>query len=327
MKKLLSLLLCTALFLSAAACNNAPDIDSIEGNSKVTDSVQSEVVLSEPTVSETDNTPAPMTPQQAVTDYWYEHMTDTQRKYYNIVLSEIEEMNTEPFFITANDPELSGNVNIALSGVLSDHPEIFWVSSSYELLMDTKGEYYLTVKYEMDLSEREKKRTELENKVDQIVKQTEGLSYFEKEVYFHDYLCKNVEYTSENGEMCYTAYGALLDGKSVCEGYSRAMQLLCKRTGINCTLVRGRAGGVAHMWNVVELLGEWYQLDVTWDDVKDTSNHYRYFNLTSAEMYKTHTAQQNLKNDNLQEVELTTGYNYYLPLCDGTYYNSARIGK
>lgn len=43
------------------------------------------------------------------------------------------------------------------------------------------------------------------------------------------------------------------------------------------------------MWNTVLIDGEWYQIDVTWDDL-DTSNpmnngiRYNYFNLSSSKM-------------------------------------------
>ena len=322
MKKLLLLLLCISVLTSFAACDKNVRLDG-DTDSAVSSDI-SEEISSGVSSSEIIVTPPPTAEQQPVSDYWYEHMTDTQRNYYNILLREIENMNTEPFYISGGDEDISANVNIVLSGVLSDRPEVFWVSGSYELLMNNYGEYYLTIDYHMEKSERDSKREALQNRVETLIKNTEGMSYFEKEVYFHDYLCENTVYTAEN-EMCYTSYGALLNGKAVCEGYSRAMQLLCKQAGINCTLVRGTADGVAHMWNIVELSGEWYQLDVTWDDMQGAVS-YNYFNLTSAEMFKTHSAGQNLKNDKLQEIGVVAGYNYYLPLCTATYYNRDRIG-
>lgn len=60
----------------------------------------------------------------------------------------------------------------------------------------------------------------------------------------------------------------------VCEGYARALKVLCDRLGIPCVLVDGDAladasagQGVAHLWNYVELDGAWYAVDVTWNDV------------------------------------------------------------
>lgn len=58
----------------------------------------------------------------------------------------------------------------------------------------------------------------------------------------------------------------------VCEGYSKAFKVLCDRLGIGCVLVEGDAksslDGVsgAHMWNYVCVDGQWYAVDVTWND-------------------------------------------------------------
>ena len=58
----------------------------------------------------------------------------------------------------------------------------------------------------------------------------------------------------------------------VCEGYARALKVLCDRVGIPCVLVDGyaktslAAAGEAHMWNYVQLDDLWYGIDVTWND-------------------------------------------------------------
>ncbi|MBQ2244510.1 MAG: hypothetical protein II320_01580 [Oscillospiraceae bacterium] len=63
------------------------------------------------------------------------------------------------------------------------------------------------------------------------------------------------------------------DGQGpVCEGYARALKVLCDRLGIGCTLVEGDAKATAtgatqaHMWNYVQVDGGWYAVDVTWND-------------------------------------------------------------
>lgn len=84
----------------------------------------------------------------------------------------------------------------------------------------------------------------------------------------------------------WTAYGILVNKYGVCESYSEAFQTLCLYAGINCTGVVGTAGG-GHKWNCVELDGEWYMCDITFDDPiggeQGAAYHY-YFNLTSAKM-------------------------------------------
>ena len=58
----------------------------------------------------------------------------------------------------------------------------------------------------------------------------------------------------------------------VCEGYARAMMILCRQLDIPCVLVQGPAkttsSGTAseHMWNYVLLDGAWYAVDLTWND-------------------------------------------------------------
>ncbi len=75
-----------------------------------------------------------------------------------------------------------------------------------------------------------------------------------------------------------------LDGRlgaegPVCEGYARALKVLCDRLGIPCVLVDGQALADAeadlrgpHLWNYVELDGAWYGVDVTWNDVEASSD-------------------------------------------------------
>lgn len=59
----------------------------------------------------------------------------------------------------------------------------------------------------------------------------------------------------------------------VCEGYARLMVAFGKVTGDRIVYVvgdirerDGRAAPVGHAWNAVEIEGDWYLLDATWDD-------------------------------------------------------------
>jgi len=58
----------------------------------------------------------------------------------------------------------------------------------------------------------------------------------------------------------------------VCEGYARAMMLLCRELGIPCVVCEGEARTTpsgttgAHMWNYVQLENLWYAVDTTWND-------------------------------------------------------------
>ena len=143
-------------------------------------------------------------------------------------------------------------------------------------------------------------------------------------------------------ENCYTAYGALVNGVAVCEGYSRAMQLLCDKAGIPCTVIYGKSEGIGHMWNIINPGDGWYHLDVTWDDDADFDlARHAYFNLTDAEIKTDHTIFEavtpdksyvgnDLFNIGLYQCTSTT-YNYFvkknLVFQNDMAYNAQRIAQ
>lgn len=90
---------------------------------------------------------------------------------------------------------------------------------------------------------------------------------FDTAVAINDYLVNHVQY--DYSYTYYSPQAALLDGKSVCNGYSRAYQLIAKACGIECGKVNGVAGGDNHAWDTVKINGNWYQVDPTWNDMND----------------------------------------------------------
>ena len=98
---------------------------------------------------------------------------------------------------------------------------------------------------------------------------TAGKNDYEIICAVNDYLCNTVYYppTEPYAPVTHTAYGALHDGVAVCEGYACAAKLMLNALGIRCDIQVGDCyEGGPHAWNLVELNGEWYQLDVTWND-------------------------------------------------------------
>ena len=61
--------------------------------------------------------------------------------------------------------------------------------------------------------------------------------------------------------------------KGVCFEYALTYQALCYVLGLDCYVVSGNAGG-AHAWNIVQVDGQWYQADATWDAGKSTYNYF-----------------------------------------------------
>lgn len=93
-------------------------------------------------------------------------------------------------------------------------------------------------------------------------------SDLEKAVYVHDWLVQNLAYDTEYVEDGliddHNARNALVDGSTVCEGYAKVYALALNHLDIPAVLVTSST--LNHAWNMVELDGQWYQVDCTWDD-------------------------------------------------------------
>lgn len=187
------------------------------------------------------------------------------------------------------------------NAVIYDNPHFFYVSNVYGLEGYQKDDvtYFnkILLTYTMDADERKAARDRLNDKVRSIQQNApKTADEFEVELYLHDQLLALCTYDHEAAKKgysefphAYTAYAALVEGKAVCEGYSRAMQLLLKSYDIPCTLVIGEAvsNGEQHMWNYVSINGNDYHLDVTWDDSGDMPRH-NYFNATTDQISLSH---------------------------------------
>ena len=126
---------------------------------------------------------------------------------------------------------------------------------------------------------------------------TDGMTDLEKELALHNYLTAWGSYDSQAhrwltplGRADNTnPYGMLVKGYGVCLGYATSFQLLMDLAGIECITVIGAAYGSSedHAWNMVRLDGEWYCVDVTWDDPSGGNPSHAYFNVSSEIMRLT----------------------------------------
>lgn len=124
-----------------------------------------------------------------------------------------------------------------------------------------------------------------------------GMSDYQKALAVHDYIVLNTAYDEENllkgtiPRRSHEAEGVLLHGKAVCDGYAKAFKLFMDSLAIDCEIVTGTANGSGHAWNQVKLGGDWYNIDVTWDDpLPDEPGRvvYHYFNITDEELAIDH---------------------------------------
>lgn len=131
--------------------------------------------------------------------------------------------------------------------------------------------YAIQINYNMDVPELIALKEATAGLVDAAVAKidTTGKSDYEIVCAVNDYLCDTVYYPPNEpyAQVTHTAYGALQNGVAVCEGYACAAKLMLNKLGIRCDIEVGDCiGGGGHAWNLVDLDGVWYQMDVTWND-------------------------------------------------------------
>lgn len=117
-----------------------------------------------------------------------------------------------------------------------------------------------------------------------------GQSDCANELAIHDYLVTHINYDASL-EASYNAYDALIGGKAICGGYAECFKTFMDLLGIENTTISGTAGEAQHIWNAVRLDGDWYQVDVTWDDPVNATSitlDHAYFNLSDEDMAIDH---------------------------------------
>ncbi len=182
-----------------------------------------------------------------------------------------------------------------------DNPQFFYVNNLYGLegYEHNSAIQYNTIllTYTMDVDTRSTARTEVDNVINTILNDVPNTTdEYVTEMYLHEQLLKRCTYdytAAQEGfdthPHAYSVYGALVKGKAVCEGYSRAMQLLFNRCDIDGTLVTGKSvySEEEHMWNYVTINEKNYHLDATWNDSTDTPRN-NYFNVTTEQILLSH---------------------------------------
>lgn len=134
------------------------------------------------------------------------------------------------------------------------------VSSQYDRLGNISLSFYNPNGGDRDAAL--KKAVEIHDRFHADGTVTDGMTDIETARVYAEYLCRTCEYDYASPRLSHTAYGALIDGSAVCEGYTAAYNILLKLEGINAST----AQFPNHIWTTATLDGILYHIDVTWCD-------------------------------------------------------------
>lgn len=203
------------------------------------------------------------------------------------------------------DEIYSHAVNLDIEFTFSEPIDIDTIYDVYELLVNEEIElfyldnrfYYsgtpvskIKLSYTDTPANIKKKKQDMNTVTQEILaKVTSGMSDYDIVKLFHDEIIRTCVYDTEAVN---NIYGALVDKRSMCQGYAGAFLRLCNLTGIPAISITGSTDE-PHMWNMVNIDGEWYHIDLTWDD-PDKEGYpefcrYDYFCLDTASIKKLRT--------------------------------------
>lgn len=238
------------------------------------------------------------------------------------------EASTEVRFVTRDDYTLTEEkIDAAVETLHNRFPVAYmgyngrgtgWVSGEDYNVRD----YTLTFQYHYDLDAVTLRqwRAETEQAVLYLLENVvaQDMPDYQKVLVIHDWIINNTRYNTANMEEAgnHLAYGALVKGSCVCMGYAEAGLIMFQAVGLDTHYISGDATNSAgvtegHAWNAVKVDGEWYLVDMTWDDPTSADGQdilrYDYFLVTDSQLARDHVWDRS-----------------GLPVCNGTQWNADR---
>lgn len=224
------------------------------------------------------------------------------------------------------------SVKSIFTSVFYEQSQYFWVDPYNCGLKTTKSgdKYQLTVEldYIIDSKQAKQKQKIFDQKVSEIVEAAkQKSSTYEKVLFVYDTILKNTEYDNRLAEgkdfknLGISAYGCLVEGKTICSGYTMAFELVMRELGYECGFEFNTYNDSInifgnHVWNYCCLDGDYYYFDLTYDDTgfdnADFTDYldfsHRYFAITKEELSKSQ-----MLSDKAPTPECNgTQYNYYI---------------
>ena len=303
-----------------AFAENSGNVSTVTGEEKtVDDDIQVPAIVENPisSIEKSNNNTNSDYSNVQVDKYFYNQLNEKARIIYRAFESNKEQMKSGTYQIElgtsfsdilsqSNGQELLGEYyQSAIEAYTYDNAEIFYLSpkkmylnietttkgddTTYNVYINSGNEAnYLVEEFNSEQAINQA-LAQIEQVKNQILQNRTGNNYEDIKM-VHDYLVDNINYdTSLSNQNIYNIYGALINRKCVCEGYARAFKYLLDELNIPCVMVIGTGTNSQgetenHAWNYVQLNGNWYAVDTTWDDpvvigggTPSEQSRYKYF--------------------------------------------------
>ena len=188
------------------------------------------------------------------------------------------------------EAEITGTTDGTYSKLTMTYNMTYYTTAAQEAMVDQAVAAYLA---QLDLS---------------------GASDLDKITGVYEAMCAQIEYDDDAvttpNTLAHTAYAALVEGKAVCQGYAVLFYRAMLELGVDARVIVGKAGDVAHAWNIVEYNGEYYNMDATWDAARVQASQAPAYFMKSEVAFADHVR---------DEAYTTEAFNAAYPMATSSY--------
>ncbi len=263
-KKICILILTVSILLVFGGCS------IWDSGTRSEESQSSSVVSQEEPTEDADSGDVAETAQDTSYHYAYDQLDDETKTVYNEIVNAIESRAEETELSTTDLSVMEE----AYQAVRYDHCEYFWFQKfsyvTYSNRKDEIKEISFTPEFSVTKEEQEQLQEQIDQEVERLLADApvDGSDY-DKVLYVYNTLIDAVDYdkSAENNQNIISTF---LLHRTVCQGYAYGAQYLLNRLGIPCTTIEGVTEDGNHSWNLVQMDGDYYYIDLTWGNSQFT---------------------------------------------------------
>ena len=246
--------------------------------------------------------------------FYGQQLTDEERLIYDRIRQCVANAEPEITGIRVNSLD---DIDWIEDAVFYDYAEYFWFTGTSHLEYIQRDGYVevtrLAPKYFWDRQTCMDYAAYVEQAINGIIEPVRMASEYEKVRYVYEYLVDNTAYDyAYTGK---TIFELLQEGRAVCAAYARGAQYMLTKLDMEIIYLRGEGGPPndrqGHAWNIVNVGGQYYQMDVTWGDPYHAdgtqTKNFKYLLITDAE-----AALEHFPELNIFPACTAIRYNYYV---------------
>lgn len=198
--------------------------------------------------------------------YTIDPASETIRSYRQVYDAIYEAIDAQQSYLDVSQWKIKDyEIMYIFTDVLYNSPEFFYADQKLVYRYNPKGYVTsLSFTYNMSYTKRTECKAFYEQEISSLVQEVEAfaLSDAEKALYVHDVLISSYAYDTD--EEIFDAYHFLKERKGVCQAYALCYMAVMRELDIPCFMVISQE--MNHSWNLVQIDGEWYHVDLVFDD-------------------------------------------------------------